>query len=313
MRASGWMGTVFAVVSITSVAMFGACKPEEEICGDGVDNNGDGFVDCNDEGCIDTDACNAHLTWTIDGQPASATTCPPDSVVEIFNEHWEGPIRANCRAGTTKWPSADDVDVSLIRDDTYPFTFDTVSLTGLSLGQSYTVDFQLPVEICDDSDDNDGDLAVDCDDSDCAGDPACAPTSCGDNVIDAGEACDDGNNVDCDGCRADCSAEETGCGDGFICGAEACDDSNTMNGDGCSSTCQNETNPACDVTNCGSADPATCTCNGCPDVGATCGVTADCLCQGCATSELCLGCNNDGTCTPLTESCDCADCTSFCP
>ncbi|EYF02576.1 RCC1 domain-containing protein [Chondromyces apiculatus] len=63
---------------------------------------------------------------------------------------------------------------------------------------------------------------------------------CGDGVISAGEACDDGNTIDCDGCRANCSAAETGCGDGFLCGAESCDDGNTSGGDGCSSTCAGE-------------------------------------------------------------------------
>lgn len=46
---------------------------------------------------------------------------------------------------------------------------------------------------------------------------------CGDHIQDEGEACDDGNTVDCDGCRGDCSAKETGCGDGFKCGTEECD------------------------------------------------------------------------------------------
>lgn len=29
--------------------------------------------------------------------------------------------------------------------------------------------------------------------------------SCGDGVLDSGEVCDDGNNIDGDGCSADCS------------------------------------------------------------------------------------------------------------
>ena len=38
---------------------------------------------------------------------------------------------------------------------------------------------------------------------------------CGDNVLDPGEACDDGNNVSGDGCKGDCSSDET-CGNGIV-------------------------------------------------------------------------------------------------
>ena len=56
---------------------------------------------------------------------------------------------------------------------------------------------------------------------------------------DAGEECDDGNTVNCDGCTADCRVE-TGCGDGVRCGSEACDDGNQTACDGCSPTCEVE-------------------------------------------------------------------------
>ena len=39
----------------------------------------------------------------------------------------------------------------------------------------------------------------------CVADPAV----CGDNVLQRGEACDDGNNIDNDGCKGDCSAQDT--------------------------------------------------------------------------------------------------------
>jgi cysteine-rich repeat protein len=55
---------------------------------------------------------------------------------------------------------------------------------------------------------------------------------CGDGVLQLGEACDDGNAVDCDGCSADCRVE-SGCGDGVRCGSEECDDGNDNRCDGC--------------------------------------------------------------------------------
>ncbi|HEX2881975.1 MAG TPA: DUF4215 domain-containing protein [Polyangiaceae bacterium] len=65
--------------------------------------------------------------------------------------------------------------------------------------------------------------------------------NCGNDSVESGEACDDGNTESCDGCSADCTIEETGCGDGLQCGEEECDDGNEENGDGCSATCSEET------------------------------------------------------------------------
>jgi cysteine-rich repeat protein/parallel beta-helix repeat protein len=66
--------------------------------------------------------------------------------------------------------------------------------------------------------------------------------TCGNGgAADPGEACDDGNAVNCDGCDNDCSLSGT-CGNGVTCSGfgEACDDGNTANGDCCSSTCTHE-------------------------------------------------------------------------
>ena len=61
------------------------------------------------------------------------------------------------------------------------------------------------VEICDDELDNDCDGDTDCDDSSCISDPYCE--YCGNGVVETGEECDDGNNVDGDGCSSDCMLE----------------------------------------------------------------------------------------------------------
>jgi fibro-slime domain-containing protein len=82
------------------------------------------------------------------------------------------------------------------------------------------------------------------------------PLECGDSVRDPIEACDDGNNVSCDGCSADCNMIEPGfrcptvgalcvaivCGDSRIDPPETCDDGPEAvgDGDGCSATCQRE-------------------------------------------------------------------------
>jgi cysteine-rich repeat protein len=77
-------------------------------------------------------------------------------------------------------------------------------------------------------------------------------------VIDAGEACDDGNTDKEDGCDASCQLEQgfsckgapsvckTTCGDGKLGGAEGCDDGNIVGGDGCSTKCVVEPGFTCD-------------------------------------------------------------------
>lgn len=57
----------------------------------------------------------------------------------------------------------------------------------------------LTAEICDDGQDNDGDGAIDNDDTDCH--------VCGDADLDPGEECDDGNNIDGDDCDSTCQIE----------------------------------------------------------------------------------------------------------
>jgi len=68
--------------------------------------------------------------------------------------------------------------------------------------------------------------------------PDCvALAQCNNSVIDEGEACDDGNNVACDGCSSDCTRLDDVCGDGTRECGEQCDDGNTTSSDGCEATC----------------------------------------------------------------------------
>jgi cysteine-rich repeat protein len=61
-------------------------------------------------------------------------------------------------------------------------------------------------------------------------------STCGDNITDTGEECDDGNILSTDGCTNICKIAV--CGDGFIqTGTEECDDGNLLNGDACSDLC----------------------------------------------------------------------------
>jgi len=63
---------------------------------------------------------------------------------------------------------------------------------------------------------------------------------CGDGILDDGEECDDGNNINGDGCDKNCDTEEEEpfCGDGIVNQFwEKCDDGNSNNYDSCRNDC----------------------------------------------------------------------------
>ena len=63
----------------------------------------------------------------------------------------------------------------------------------------------------------------------------CLDAHCGDDVVDGGEDCDDGNTVGGDACPAACV--QPTCGDGVVSDGEQCDDGDASGGDGCGATC----------------------------------------------------------------------------
>ena len=68
--------------------------------------------------------------------------------------------------------------------------------------------------------------------------PACG--ECGDGLVQAGEACDDGNRSNRDGCVGLCQLAS--CTDGFVhLGEEDCDDGNAIDDDGCDTQCRRTT------------------------------------------------------------------------
>jgi len=202
----------------------------------------------------------------------------------------------------------------------YQYTIGNTVVTGLTLtSQVITVTVSAtcgdgfindPSEVCDDGNLNTGDR---CDaacllevgepctgDTDCASNrcnmaampPICEPpVGCGNGLLEAGEACDDGNNMNGDGCTAACKIEDGNpctanaecssgvcdmneapplcepagsCGNGALEAGEGCDDGNLMTGDGCSSICLLEDgepctdNAQCESTICDTVDSNTC-------------------------------------------------------
>jgi cysteine-rich repeat protein len=64
----------------------------------------------------------------------------------------------------------------------------------------------------------------------------CTFALCGNQIVEPGEQCDDGNFVAGDGCTPDCKSNET-CGNGVVDVNEQCDDGNLDDHDGCQSIC----------------------------------------------------------------------------
>ncbi|MCP5468620.1 MAG: DUF4215 domain-containing protein [Deltaproteobacteria bacterium] len=58
---------------------------------------------------------------------------------------------------------------------------------------------------------------------------------CGNGLLEDGEACDDGNDINDDNCSNECISSF--CGDGIIQQNEACDDGNDIEDDGCTNVC----------------------------------------------------------------------------
>jgi cysteine-rich repeat protein len=126
---------------------------------------------------------------------------------------------------------------------------------------------------------------------------------CQNEILEAGEECDDGNAAACDGCSAACELE-FGCGDGSVCGVEECDDGNAATCDGCSPSCVVEScgdgmlcasPPLGEVCDDGNTDPCdgcspSCTpevCgNGILDCGEECDDTNPQACDGCSACRV---------------------------
>ena len=115
-----------------------------ELCSDGVDNDGDGLRDCYDEDC------------------ATAPSCATASAEDCFNgSDDDGDALVDC-------DDADCVDLCGNGGDD-PLCMIICMMDPSGMGMCDCSDF----EDCTNGTDDDGDGAIDCDDEVCANDPAC--------------------------------------------------------------------------------------------------------------------------------------------
>ncbi|MBI4719242.1 MAG: proprotein convertase P-domain-containing protein [Planctomycetes bacterium] len=121
-------------------------------------------------------------------------------------------------------------------------------------------------------------------------------TQCGNEIIETGENCDDGNLQAGDGCGPTCLFEV--CGNGFVDPGEGCDDGNVTSGDGCTSTCV--------VEYCGDGITQAGIGETCDDgntlAGDGCGPT--CLIEGCGNGFVDPGEDCDDGNTVACDGCD---------
>ena len=141
----------------------------ESNCTDGIDNDHDELIDCDDSDCSEDSNC---VTFGDDDSGAGDDDTGDDDTDSGDDD---------TDSGDDDTSSGDD-DTSSGDDDTSPGDDDT-SPTG-------EVD-------CDDGVDNDGDFAVDCADADCAGTVDCFESDCSDGLDNDGDLSADCDDNDC--------------------------------------------------------------------------------------------------------------------
>lgn len=214
------------IVLCTSLAAAG-CDTREE-CDNGVDDDDDYLVDCDDPGCALSATCQTcgdgvrdEFEPCDDGNVAEGDGCSAHCLID------------GCGDGTLGDGEQCD-DGNLADGDACN---DRCEVTSCGDGA------RQPTEECDDgnivSRDGCSRRCVREGDVLCGNglvEPALAVAAPegGNARIVPGEECDDGNQTPDDGCSFDCSLD---CGDGRLTNAEQCDDGNRNDDDGCSSLC----------------------------------------------------------------------------
>ncbi|MFH1215134.1 MAG: hypothetical protein V1706_01390, partial [Pseudomonadota bacterium] len=191
-----------------------AVSTQAELCMDGMDNDGDGAIDCADSDCGGAWCPEANCTDGLDndedayvdcGDPdcAGAVNCLPDAEIctDGIDNDGDGIVDCadeNCRGDAACIPEvcSDGIDNNGdgIVDCDDPECAVKAYCTGLPSN-----------EICNDGADNDLDGLADCADPDCATAPACITEICTNGIDDNSNGLTDCADLDCVGDPA-CSA-----------------------------------------------------------------------------------------------------------
>lgn len=252
---------------------YGSCTGSPENCHNGVDDDGDGIIDCNDSDCQAECAsaegsCSDGLDGDHDGlidclDPDCSSQCGHEtSCINGIDDDHDGLIdcadsdcASLCGVHETNCFNGIDDDGDGAADCNDP------DCQGVCTGHE---------TICNDGIDNDQDGLVDCSDADCAVLAICGghELDCGNGVDDDHDGLVDCTDSDCPACATvetlcqngfdddqdgladcddpDCALACSGsCGDGTLDAGESCDDGNLVSGDGCSQMCGLEVDAFC--------------------------------------------------------------------
>ena len=134
------------------------CNNANEICNDGIDNDGDGDVDCDDADCG-----APSITSVTPSNPSNCPTLDNGSIVIVASG---SNLEYSINGGVSYQASA---TFSSLSDGSYTVRVRNSSTNCFIDYTANAVNLSDPIclEICDDGLDNDGDGLIDCEDSDC--------------------------------------------------------------------------------------------------------------------------------------------------
>ncbi|RLG24161.1 hypothetical protein DRN85_08100 [Methanosarcinales archaeon] len=228
------------------------CLEQPEVCDDGIDNDWDKKVDCDDPDCYQTSECGGPGYCT-----GIATPCEELNYTACHSQlGCEYPIYASrsCLGDYHQYCTKICIDECVEYDcwpdnDTgnEPPPEDVICCSGIATPcericgmDPCTTQLECswnygtpPAEVCDDGWDNDCDTLIDCEDPDCAGDPACIVGECvepfelGPYIDEYGNSyCVDCNDNICEGPSPPCPAsyQNALCSDDYSwhCFVESC-------------------------------------------------------------------------------------------
>ena len=259
----------------------------DEICDDGLDNNGNGAIDCLDLACLGDAGCVAEICDDgLDNDGDSDADCDD----------------ADCAQSDACRPDAEVCDDGADNDDDGDTDCADADCEGSDLCR----------EVCTDGADNDADGAIDCVDDDCEGDPSCVEVECDNGVDDDKDGATDCDDEDCFDAPACIPVED--CTDGVDNdrdGTTDCGDTDCTDDEACQEICDDgRDNDADGETDCADedcADKEACReiCDDRRDNDADGDV--DCADDDCADDEACQEVCDDGRDNDADGDVDCAD------
>ena len=193
-----------------SLAVAIDCPQPAEICDNGADDDGDAATDCDDADCIDDPACEVipecpdsanepnddagTATDIVAGDYPGLAICGVDDLdfyaieicaggiiaIDVAFTHANGDLDITLGDGLRVDASSettDDLEQIVFENEgataTYYITVFGFEGAENDYSLSVAIECPVPVEICDNDLDDDGDALIDCEDDDCVADPAC--------------------------------------------------------------------------------------------------------------------------------------------